>query len=92
MLTDLKWAKDITDQFSVELRVEMERQRGIIAEMASAVAMADGNIERINVEDQNARFGVVSLVVHVTGRHHLARVMRRVRNIRAVTHISRVRY
>jgi guanosine-3',5'-bis(diphosphate) 3'-pyrophosphohydrolase len=31
-------------------------------------------------------------VVHVTGRHHLARVMRRVRNIRAVTHISRVRY
>jgi GTP pyrophosphokinase len=92
MLTDLKWAKDITDQFSVELRVEMERQRGIIAEMANAVAMADGNIERINVEDQNARFGVVSLVVHVTGRHHLARVMRRVRNIRAVTHISRVRY
>lgn len=91
-LTDLKWAKDITDQFSVELRIQMERQRGIIAEIASAVAMADGNIERINVEDQNVSFGVVSLVVHVTGRHHLARVMRRVRNIRAVTHISRVRY
>ena len=92
MLTELKWAKDITDQFSVELRVEMERQSGIIVELASAVAMADGNIERINVEDQNARFGIVSLIVHVTGRHHLARVMRRVRNIRAVTHISRVRY
>lgn len=92
MLTELTWAKDITDQFSVQLRVEMERQRGIIAELARAVAMADGNIERINVEDQNARFGVVNLVVHVTGRHHLARVMRRVRNIRAVTHISRVRY
>ncbi len=91
-LTHLKWAKDITDEFSVELRVELERQRGVIAEMANAVALADGNIERISVEDQNAKFGVVSLVVHVSGRQHLARVMRRIRNIRAVTHINRVRH
>ena len=91
-MTHLKWAKDITNEFSVELRVELERQRGVIAEVANAVAVADGNIERINVEEQNARLGVVSLVVHVNGRRHLARVMRRVRNIRAVTHISRVRY
>ncbi len=90
-LTHLKWAKDITDEFSVELKVELERQRGVIAEVASAVAMADGNIERINVDEQNARLSIVSLVVHVHGRRHLARVMRRVRNIRAVTHISRVR-
>ena len=91
-LTHLKWAKDITDEFSVELRVELERQRGVIAELANAVAMADGNIERISVEDQNAKFGIVSLVVHVNGRKHLARVMRRIRNIRAVTHINRVRH
>jgi GTP pyrophosphokinase len=90
-LTQLKWAKDIADEFSVELRVELERQRGVIAELANAVAMADGNIERINVEEQNAKLGVVSLVVHVHGRRHLARVMRRIRNIRAVTHINRVR-
>ena len=91
-LTHLKWAKDIADEFSVELRVELERQRGVIAEVANAVAVADGNIERINVEEQNAHLSIVSLVVHVNGRRHLARVMRRVRNIRAVTHISRVRH
>ncbi|MCL7945658.1 RelA/SpoT family protein [Marinobacter sp. ATCH36] len=91
-LTHLKWAKDIANEFSVELRVELERQRGVIAELANAVAMADGNIERINVEEQNARLGIVSLVVHVNGRRHLARLMRRIRNIRAVTHINRVRH
>ncbi|PXX88963.1 guanosine-3',5'-bis(diphosphate) 3'-diphosphatase [Marinobacter vulgaris] len=91
-LTHLKWAKDIAKEFSVELRVELERQRGVIAELANAVAMADGNIERINVEEQNARLGIVSLVVHVNGRRHLARLMRRIRNIRAVTHINRVRH
>ncbi|PCM43118.1 RelA/SpoT family protein [Marinobacter sp. ANT_B65] len=91
-LTHLTWAKDITDEFSVELRVELERQRGVIAEVAKAVAMADGNIERISVDEQNARFGVVSVVVKVHGRRHLARVMRRVRNIKAVTSINRVKY
>lgn len=91
-LTHLKWAKDIANEFSVELRVEFERQRGVIAELANAVAIADGNIERINVEEQNARLGIVGLVVHVNGRRHLARVMRRIRNIRAVTHINRVRH
>ncbi len=91
-LTHLKWAKDITDEFSVELRVELERQRGVIAEVANAVAMAEANIERISVEDQNAKFGIVSLIIHVNGRRHLARVMRRIRNIRAVSSISRVRH
>ncbi|MBZ2170371.1 MULTISPECIES: RelA/SpoT family protein [Marinobacter] len=91
-LTHLNWAKDITDEFSVDLKVELVRKRGVIAEVANAVAIADGNIERINVEEQNAKFSVVSLVLHVQGRRHLARVMRRVRNIRAVTHISRVRH
>ena len=90
-LTQLKWAKDIVDEFSVELRVELERQRGVIAELANAVAMADGNIERINVEEQDAKLGVVSLVVHVKGRRHLARVMRRIRNMKAVSHIARIR-
>lgn len=90
-LTNLKWSKDISDEFSVDLRVEFERQRGVIAEIANVVAKADGNIERINVEEQNARLSIVSLVLHVHDRRHLARVMRRVRHIRAVTYISRGR-
>ena len=91
-IVHLNWAKDITDEFSVELRVELERQRGVIAELANAVTVADGNIERINLEEQNARLSSVSLIVHVHGRKHLARVMRRIRNIRAVTAITRVRH
>ncbi len=90
-LIPLNWAKDITDEFSVELRVELERHRGIISELASAVTVADGNIEKIGVEEQNARLSVISLIIHVQGRRHLARVMRRIRNMKAVISISRVR-
>lgn len=87
----LDWAKDITDEFSVELKVALERHRGIIAELASAVTMADANIEKINVDEQNSHLSVISLIVHVKGRRHLARLMRRIRNMKAVINISRVK-
>ncbi|MCG8609622.1 MAG: RelA/SpoT family protein [Pseudomonadales bacterium] len=87
----LSWAKDITDEFTVQLRVELERQRGIIAEIAAAITVADGNIEHISVIEQNAKLSIISLVIHVSGRKHLARVMKRIRNVRAVTNITRVR-
>ncbi len=86
----LSWVKDITDEFVVELRVELERQRGIIAELATAITRAESNIERINVEEQNARMSVVSVVLHVQGRRHLARVMRRIRTIKAVISLHRI--
>ncbi len=86
----LSWVKDITDEFVVELRVELERQRGIIAELATAITRAEANVERIGVEEQNARMSVVSVVLHVQGRRHLARVMRRIRSIRAVLRLNRI--
>lgn len=86
----LSWVKDITDEFAVELRVELERQRGIIAELASAITRAEGNIERIGVEEQNAKMSVVNVVLHVQGRRHLARVIRKIRSLKAVLRITRI--
>lgn len=87
----LSWAKNIADEFSVALRVGVVRQRGVIAELARAVSVADGNIEKIHVEEQNARMSVVSLIIKVQGRNHLAKVMKRLRNLRVVTSISRLK-
>jgi RelA/SpoT family (p)ppGpp synthetase len=86
----LSWVKEITDEFTVELQVELERQRGIIAELAAAITRAEGNIERIGVTEQNAKLSVVSVVLHVQGRRHLAKVMRRIRSIKAVLKLNRI--
>lgn len=88
----LKWAKDITDDFSVALRIEIEKRRGMIAELASAISLADANIEKISVDDQNAKLSSVSMVVKVKGRAHLARVMRRLKNLKAVSSLARVKH
>lgn len=86
----LSWVKDITDEFAVELRVELERQRGIIAELASALTRAEANIERIGVVEQNAKMSVVNVIVHIQGRRHLARVIKRIRAIKAVIRLNRI--
>ncbi|MFT6123805.1 MAG: RelA/SpoT family (p)ppGpp synthetase [Oleiphilaceae bacterium] len=86
----LSWVKDITDEFTVELRVELERQRGIIAELAAAITRAEGNLESIGVDEQNAKMSIVSVVLHVQGRRHLARVIKRIRALKAVIRLNRV--
>jgi len=86
----LSWVKDITDEFRVELRVELERQRGIIAELAAAITRAEGNLESIGVDEQNARMSIVSVVLHVQGRRHLARVIKRIRALKAVIRLNRI--
>ncbi|KZY61646.1 (p)ppGpp synthetase [Oleiphilus sp. HI0071] len=86
----LSWMKDITDEFAVELQIQLERHRGIIAELASAVTHAEANIEHIGVTEQNAHMSVIKAVIHIQGRRHLARVIRRIRNIKAVISIQRI--
>ena len=86
----LSWMKDITDEFAVELQIKLERHRGIIAELASAVTHAEANIEHIGVTEQNAHMSVMKAVIHIQGRRHLARVIRRIRNIKAVISIQRI--
>ncbi len=87
----LSWAKDVSGEFNVELRVELEHQRGLIALLAGAVASADANIEKIGMDERDGRTSVVQLVVSVHDRIHLARVIKRLRTIGGVLRITRVR-
>ena len=86
----ISWMKDITDEFAVELQIQLERHRGIIAELASAITHAEANIEHIGVTEQNSHMSVIKAVIHIQGRRHLARVIRRIRNIKAVISIQRI--
>jgi len=85
----LSWDKDIDSEFSVDLKVYLENRRGIVVELASAVNQAEANVEKIDVEERDARLSVVHIKISVQGRRHLARAIRRLRNIRGVNKIVR---
>ncbi|MBD2857524.1 RelA/SpoT family protein [Spongiibacter sp. KMU-158] len=88
----LSWADEIDRDFSVELRVELTKQRGIIAVLATRVNGADASIEKISVEDENPKISVIHLVIGVRSRIHLANVLRRIRNIPAVIKVEREKH
>jgi guanosine-3',5'-bis(diphosphate) 3'-pyrophosphohydrolase len=87
----LTWSKEVSGEFNVELRVELEHQRGLIALLAGSVNAADGNIEKIGMDERDGRTSVVQLVVSVKDRIHLARVIRKLRALKGVLRLTRVR-
>ncbi len=87
----LRWDPGVQGEFTVELRVEVEHQRGIIATLANTITGTEANIEKMTMSDRDAQFSIVSLTLLVRNRIHLARVMKRVRVIKSVTKVTRVK-
>ena len=87
----VSWDPDVEGDFSVELKVELENQRGIIATLATTITGADANIEKISTLERDARFSIVNLSINVKNRIHLARVMKKIRSLLAVAKVTRVK-
>ena len=88
---EVNWDPEVQGEFTVEVRVELEHQRGIIATLATAITGAEANIEKISTVERDAHFSIVNLLINVRHRVHLARVMRKIRMIKAVTRVTRVK-
>ncbi|OBX35358.1 guanosine-3',5'-bis(diphosphate) 3'-pyrophosphohydrolase [Halomonas elongata] len=86
----LNWSDQTDEDFPVPLRLEVESRRGLVAELASLITDADANIERIDIEERDARLSIVSLTLAVRNRVHLARIIKRLRNLSHVGKITRL--
>jgi RelA/SpoT family (p)ppGpp synthetase len=87
----LTWDDDLNGEFYTALKIIVEAETGIIANIASAVSEADAAIDRINREERDAKTSVIVLEVGVRDRQHLANVVRHIRRIKSVMKISRIR-
>ncbi|WP_114416857.1 bifunctional GTP diphosphokinase/guanosine-3',5'-bis pyrophosphate 3'-pyrophosphohydrolase [Marinospirillum perlucidum] len=87
----LSWAEVTEGDFSVSLKLEIEDQRGIIARIATQVTEVDANLERISVDERDARLSILTLELLVRDRIHLARVMKKLRRLPEVNRVVRLR-
>ena len=90
-ILEVEWDKDVSGEFTVELSVELEHHRGMIASLATAITAVEGNIEKISMVEQDSRCSIVQLLLSVRDRVHLARIIKRIRVIRGVHSIVRRR-
>ena len=88
---ELRWDKDVTGEFSAPIRIEVERQRGVVATLAAKINSLDGNIESLNLSDIDAHTSRIDATIRVKNRVHLARIFKHIRNIKSVTTIYRVK-
>ncbi len=87
----LRWHDEPEGEYRVELRVEVERRRGIIAELANKVNSLDCSLDSIKVEERDASASSIHIFLMVRDRVHLARVIRRIRTIKSVEKVIRVK-
>jgi len=88
----LRWS-DITEgDFQVELLVELENTKGIIAMLAARIATMDVAIEKMSIEEKDERYSRARLGISVRDRVHLAEVIRRIRSIKPVIKVTRVQH
>ena len=90
-LVALRWDEMVEGEYSVELRIEVENRRGMIAVMATRINSMGVNIEKISTDDKDYQFTYVDLEMLVHNRVHLAHIMRRLRAINSVRKVTRIK-
>ncbi len=86
----LEWSENLVDEeFSVNLTIEVESHRGIIAELATTASSAGADVIAIDISEHEGQLASVHMEVTVTDRIHLASVMKKLRRLKTVNRIAR---
>ncbi|MDD5754678.1 MAG: RelA/SpoT family protein, partial [Methylococcales bacterium] len=88
---DVEWGEDTKGDFATEIRIEILNQRGSLATIATTISELESNIENVTVVDQDARVSVDLITLTAQNRVHLAKIMRRLKELSIVLKITRVK-
>ncbi|MFQ6004048.1 MAG: RelA/SpoT family protein, partial [Woeseia sp.] len=85
----VSWEEQIDRDFSTQIQVDTENKTGVLAEVAATIADSDSNIEEVAVLGRHEDCSMLSFLLQVKDRTHLARIMRNIRNMKNVMRVSR---
>ena len=83
------WEKDIRREFTCQIQTETRNRTGVLAEVAATIADCGSNIEQVEVLGRHDDCSVLSFLLSVKDRSHLAQIMRNVRKMPNVLRVSR---
>jgi GTP pyrophosphokinase len=89
-LIDVEWADDVEGVFVAGMRLLVADRRGLLADLAMAIADADANIDNVSMERPDGGDVLAMFFsVQVKDRRHLAQVMRSLKRIAEVKRLQR---
>jgi RelA/SpoT family (p)ppGpp synthetase len=83
------WESDIDREFLSQIQVDTYNKPGVLAEVAATIGDSGSNIEQVEVLGRHDDCSVLSFLLLVKNRTHLARIMRDVRNMPNVVRVAR---
>ena len=84
----VEWSDDFEQEFTAELKVDLQNHQGALAELTNVIAKTGSNIHGISTEERDGRLYTVTVLLTTKDRVHLAGIMKR---IRVMPHALRVR-
>jgi len=88
---DVEWDPAGSRLYLTAVKVMVANQRGVLAKVASEIAESGSNIDSISMDEDRSVYTTMLLVLEVSNRQHLARVMRALRRLPDVKKLARVR-
>ena len=85
----VSWEKKIERNFNCQIQCETRNRTGVLAEVAATIADSESNIEQVEVISRHEDVSVLTFLLQVRDRIHLAQIMRNVRNMPNVIKVSR---
>lgn len=83
------WEDEIEREFTSQIQIETRNRTGVLAEVAATIADCGSNIEQVEVMGRHDDCSLLSFVLSVKDRTHLAAIMRNVRKMPNVIRVSR---
>ena len=85
----VSWEKNIDREFHCQIQCETRNRTGVLAEVAAMIADSGSNIEQVEVISRNEDVSVLTFLLQVHDRIHLAQIMRNVRKMPNVIRVQR---
>ncbi|MBX6422154.1 bifunctional (p)ppGpp synthetase/guanosine-3',5'-bis(diphosphate) 3'-pyrophosphohydrolase [Thermosulfurimonas sp. F29] len=86
---EVRWEKSDGSVHPVRLSVITQDRKGMLAAVSSAISTAEANILKAEVQTTPDRRAVFDIVVEVTDRRHLDKIMANVRSVDGVLKVER---
>ncbi len=87
----VEWAAEINETFEADLVVHLANQPGALARVTSTMSLMNVNIENMDFHNKGEDNIRIRFIILVTDRKHLARIIRRLKNLTVVRGVVRSR-
>jgi RelA/SpoT family (p)ppGpp synthetase len=82
---ELRWSENVDNNFSASIIIEVENERGVLAQVSSVIAQNNHNIESVNYTDSHdAGHNTMLIVVSVKNTNQVKKLIDKIKKIKNV--------